>query len=304
MSTPQVGIFALGTRTHHHLEFDIDPDVPVADVVAAIRALDEPQVTGGASNLVIGFGHEWSRRLLADVPDGIGRFEEIRGTDGHVAVATQHDLWVWIHGTGADVVLDAAAAVHAALRTVATIGSETSCFVYHDSRDLTGFIDGTENPPPHEAATVACVPEGHRGAGGSHVIAQRWVHDLDAFGELDVAHQERVIGRSKLDSVAIPRPDRPGNAHIMRAELLDADGEERRIYRRSVPFGDVGERGLYFLGFSAEREIFDGMLARMFGTADDGVRDHLLDFSRTVTGSYYFAPSVEALASLDAGEAS
>ena len=136
MSTPQLGIFALGTRNHHHLEFDIDPDVPVADVVAAIRALDEPQVTGGASNLVIGFGHEWSRRLLADVPDGIGRFEEIRGTDGHVAVATQHDLWVWIHGTGADVVLDAAAAVHAALRTVATIGSETSCFVDRKSTRL------------------------------------------------------------------------------------------------------------------------------------------------------------------------
>lgn len=302
MSTPQAGIFALGTRTHHHLEFDVDAGASVGEVAAALRALDEPQVTGGASNLVIGFGADLWRRLVNgrsdETPVDLGAFEEIRGSDGHVAVATQHDLWVWIHGTGPDVVLDAAAAVHSALRDVATIGAETSCFVYHDSRDLTGFVDGTENPPPHEAAAVACIPPGRPGAGGSHVIAQRWVHDLDAFDELEVADQERVIGRTKLDSVAIPRPDRPRNAHIMRAELLDDDGEERPIYRRSVPFGDVGERGLYFLGFSSEREIFDGMLSRMFGTADDGVRDHLLDFSRTVAGAYYFAPSVEALGAL------
>ena len=40
------------------------------------------------------------------------------------------------------------------------------------------------------------------------------------------------------------------------------------------------------------------MLAHMFGTAPDGVRDHLTDFSRPVSGGYYFAPSLNTMAEL------
>lgn len=69
-------------------------------------------------------------------------------------------------------------------------------------------------------------------------------------------------------------------------------------HRCSVPFGNVGERGLYFLGFSCERDCFDGMLSRMCGTSGDGVHDHLLVFTRAVTGSYYFAPSMEDMAAI------
>jgi len=134
------------------------------------------------------------------------------------------------------------------------------------------------------------------------VIAQRWVHDLRAFGALDESDQERVFGRSKADSVAMPRDVRPVDAHIRRAELLDVDGAERPIYRRSTPYGNVRERGIYFLGFSAERERFDGMLAQMYGTSGDGIHDRLLDFTTAVTGSYYFAPSIEDLTSIGFAE--
>jgi putative iron-dependent peroxidase len=184
--------------------------------------------------------------------------------------------------------------------SVATLADETECFVYHDSRDLTGFIDGTENPGPSAAVGVALIADGEPGAGGSHVIAQRWVHDLASFNALDVDAQQAVFGRTKPDSIALPREVRPADAHIMCAELLDDAGDERQIYRRSVPCGNVGERGLYFLGFSCERDRFDGMLARMFGTSGDDIHDHLLDFTRAVTGSYYFAPSLEDLDAISA----
>lgn len=300
MASPQAGIFALGTRTHHHLEFDVQPDADTAAVAAAVGRLGEPHVTAGGNNIVVGFGADLWGRLCVSPPADLAAFEPIVGLDDHSAPSTQHDVWVWIHGTGSDVVLDTATAVCAALASVADLADETECFVYHDSRDLTGFIDGTENPGPSDAARVASVADGRPGAGGSHVIAQRWVHDLDSFNELEVAQQQDVIGRTKPDSVALPRAERPVDAHIMRAELLDDDGEERQIYRRSVPFGNAAERGLYFLGFSCERDRFDGMLARMFGTSGDGVRDHLLDFSRAVTGSYYFAPSVDDLTAVSA----
>ena len=298
MTTPQVGIFALGTRTHHHLEFDVRAEATPSTVAAALARLSEPHVTAGGNNIVVGFGADLWRRLSSTPPADIGAFQPIEGLHDHSAPSTQHDLWVWIHGTGVDVTLDAATAVADAVGSVATLADETECFVYHDSRDLTGFIDGTENPGPGDAGGVALIADGEPGAGGAHVIAQRWVHDLDAFNELDVEAQQNVIGRTKLDSVSLPRDQRPPDAHIMRAELLDDDGEERQIYRRSVPCGNVGERGLYFLGFSCERDRFDGMLARMFGTSGDGIHDHLLDFSRPVTGSYYFAPSLEDLAAV------
>ena len=162
-------------------------------------------MSAGGNNIVIGFGAALWRRLSASPPADLGVFEPIDGLDGHAAPSTQHDIWVWIHGTGADVVL--------------------------------GFVDGTENPGPSDAARVASIADGRPGAGGSHVIAQRWVHDLDSFNHLEVNQQQEVVGRTKPDSVALPRDVRPVDAHIMRAELLDDDGEERQIYRRSVPFG-------------------------------------------------------------------
>jgi porphyrinogen peroxidase len=39
------------------------------------------------------------------------------------------------------------------------------------------------------------------------------------------------------------------------------------------------------------------MLARMFGL-EDGAHDRLTDFSRPVTGAFYFAPSLTLLAQL------
>jgi porphyrinogen peroxidase len=65
-----------------------------------------------------------------------------------------------------------------------------------------------------------------------------------------------------------------------------------------VPYGTLTEHGLYFLAFSADRARFDRMLARIFGTEGDGLHDHLVDFSRPVSGAFYFAPSLTVLAEL------
>lgn len=299
MPTPQPGIFALGTRCHHHLELDVAPGVEPDALTGALARLLEPGVVPGAANVVLGFGAStWARIAPAHAPADLGPFVELVGRDGHRAPATQHDVWAWVHGAGPDEVLDCALAVTAALAGVAGLAAETPSFVYHDSRDLTGFVDGTANPAPAAAPGVACVPDGAAGAGGSHVLAQRWVHDLAGFSRLGVAEQEGVFGRTKPDSVALPADVRPGDSHITRAEIHDAQGRERPVYRRSTPFGTVAERGLFFLAFSAERDRFDQMLASMYGTGGREQRDRLLDFSTAVSGSYYFAPSLEALGAL------
>jgi putative iron-dependent peroxidase len=303
MATGQPGIFAQGTRSHYNLEFDLRPGAVTADVVDAVAQLREPTVTAGGFNLVIGFGAElWSKLAPAgEQPGQLRGFDAVEGSAGHRAPETQHDLWIWIHGTGEDLALDAARAVTLVLAPVATLALEQACFVYRDSRDLTGFIDGTENPRIEEAPSVALIADGDPGAGGAYVIAQRWVHDLERFHAGSVTEQELTIGRTKPDSIELDDDVKPPTAHIARV-VIEEDGEELEIYRRSTPYGTVGEHGLYFLGFSAELSRFDKMLARMFGGAD-GLRDQLTDFTRPVTGSYYFAPSLEALVTVDAGAA-
>jgi porphyrinogen peroxidase len=292
---PQPGIFAQGTRSHYHLELDVHDGASPDAISEAIGGLREPAVTAGGTNLVFGFGSDlWRRIAPRDTPDTLTPFERIEGPDGRGVPSTPHEIWVWLHGSGPDVLLDNARAVVRALGDCASLVQEQPCFVYHDSRDLTGFVDGTENPPVEEAAEVAIVHDGP-GEGGSFVVTMKWVHDLEKFHALRVADQQLVIGRTRPDSEELDPI--PPTAHIGRV-VIEEDGEELEIYRRSTTYGTTKELGLYFVAFSAERTRFDKMLARMFGTAGDGLHDHLTDFTKPVSCAYYFAPSLDAIANL------
>jgi len=292
---PQHGIFAQGTLAHHFLEFDLLPGVAPQRAVASFRKLRAPDVAAGGVNLVLALGAGvWRAVAPSQTPAGLAGFRAIAGPNGRGAPATQHDVWLWISGSAPGVTWEHARAATRAVSDVARLGAEQAAFIYRDGHDMTGFVDGTANPAAHRAADVALVPLGEPGEGGSHVLAMRWVHDLDAFNGLAVAEQERVIGRTKPDSVELSDLAKPPTAHIARV-TVEVDGEELPIYRRSVPYGNVRESGLYFVAFSADPARYDRMLSRMFGTSGDGVHDRLIEFSRPMSGAYYFAPSFSAL---------
>jgi putative iron-dependent peroxidase len=297
VSSSQPGIFAQGTRSHYYLEYDVRPDreAAVDDVAAAIGSLREPAVTAGGANVVLAFSRRlWARLCPDGVPTGLRDFEPVAGRT-RTAPATQHDVWLWTHGTNSDVVVDVAKAATFALGPVATLAHEQPAFVYKESRDFFGFIDGTENPPVWEGHLVTQIPPGEPGAGGSYVLTMKWVHDLGTFHALPEREQEDVIGRTKDDSEELPDDVRPDTAHISRVVIEDDDGEEQEIYRRSTPFGSVCEQGLNFVAFAKDIRVYDEMLARMFGTSGDGLHDRLTEFSDPVRGAYYFAPSLEQL---------
>lgn len=295
MLLPQPGIFAQGTRAHYFLEFDLRPGVAAATALASFRRLRAPELSAGGVNLVVAFaGAAWRELAGPDAPPDLRPFAEIEGLDGHRAPATQHDAWLWFSAGAPDVVWEHAWNAARRLADVAVVASEQAGFAYREGRDLTGFVDGTANPPTRRSADVAIVPPGRPGEGGSFVLVQRWVHDLDAFERLTVPEQEAVFGRTKEQSLEIPEPSRAATAHIARVQVQGEAGE-LEILRRSVPYGTVREHGLYFVAFSAEQDRFDRMLARMFGRGEGGPRDRLTDFSRAVSGAYYFAPSLNAL---------
>jgi len=300
---PQFGIFAQGTAAHHFLEFDLRPGVALGDATTAFRRLRAPEVSSGGINIVLGISAGmWRAVAPAHAPLDLADFRPISAPGDRGAPSTQHDAWVWISGPTTDSVWAHARAAALGVADVAQLVAEQPAFPYHDGHDMTGFVDGTANPPTRLAPHVAMVAPGAPGEGGSHVLVMRWVHNLERFGRLTVDEQESVIGRTKADSVEILPPERPPSAHISRVQVDGADGHEIEIYRRSVPYGTVAEHGLYFIAFSAERGRFDTLLGRMFDVLGEGVTDRLTDFSRPVAGACYFAPSLNALAEIGGPE--
>jgi len=290
MRTPQPGILALGTASHAYLEFDVLPGRDGRNLVAVVSSMREPRTTMGGVNLVAGFRPElWKSVVPGETPEGVDGFNrDVVGPDGFRMPATQHDAVLWLSGIAYDVVFEASRGAIAALAELASIAEETSSWPYLRDRDLTGFIDGTENPTLIDAPGVALVPEGWPGAGGSVLLLQKWVHEATAWEALPVARQEQIIGRRKLDSEEIE--DKAADSHVAATDQ-DRFG---KIFRRNMPFGTVTAHGTMFVGFSADQQRLSQMLASMVGLGS-GTRDALTRYTRPLTGAYYFVPSTERL---------
>lgn len=171
-------------------------------------------------------------------------------------------------------------------------------FRYLNERDLTGFVDGTENPQGEDRALVALLPEAAGlWAGGSYVHLMRFVHDLSRWQQLSVKEQEQVIGRRKADNIELPEAEKPATAHIARV-VIEEQGRELEILRHSMPYARVDEQGLLFLSYAASSKPFTRMLAQMVCVDRDGHYDHLMNFTRAVGCAALYAPSQTQLAAL------
>jgi len=295
MATPQTGLFALGTMSHAHLEFDLAAGTSATELVELVASLREPRTTIGGINLVAGFRPElWAAVAPDAAPPGLtGFLEPVVGPDGYTLPATQHDVVVWLAGAAYDVVFDLSRGIASALSPSAILANEVVGWPYHRDLDLTGFIDGTENPTLVEATSVALVPAGRPGEGGSVLLLQQWDHDGAAWEALPVAEQEQVIGRRKLDSTELD--PKPVTSHVARTDQ-DVFG---KILRRNIGYGTLTRHGTIFVGFSADKQRLEAMLESMVGRTG-GERDRLTRFTRAITGAYYFVPSAERLAQFGA----
>jgi putative iron-dependent peroxidase len=295
MAMPQTGIFALGTSSHAYLELDLAPHAQPSDAVARAAALREPRTTIGGVNLVTGFRPElWAAVAPDAAPPGVIGFDEpIVGPGGDTLPATQHDVVMWLTGSGYDTVFDLSRALVTELGDVVTVANEIVGWPYHHDRDLTGFIDGTENPSLVDATGIALIPPGLPGEGGSILLLQQWEHDAVGWEQLAVATQESVIGRRKADSAELE--PLPPDSHVARTDQ-DRLGT---ILRRNIAYGTLTRHGTIFVGFSGDQGTLKAMLESMVG-ADGGPPDQLLSVTRALTGGYYVIPSADRLAAFAA----
>ncbi|WP_433222000.1 Dyp-type peroxidase [Dactylosporangium sp. CS-047395] len=249
----------------------------------------------GRLSCITGIGSDaWDRLFVGGRPAGLHPFRELHGVK-HRAVSTPGDLLFHIRAQRPDLCFALAAEIMALLRGAVTVRDEVHGFKYFDIRDLLGFVDGTENPVGAEAKQAVLVGEEDAAfAGGSYVMVQKYLHDLESWNSLPVEAQEAVIGRTKLDDVELDDAVKPADSHVAMTCVIDPDGTERHILRDNMPFGRVGdgEFGTYFVGYSRTPDVTERMLEQMFCTPK---HDRILDYSTAITGSMFFAPSAAFL---------
>jgi porphyrinogen peroxidase len=255
------------------------PDADPRPALAAIaESLDFAQA-------VVGVGSPLVNRLGVAL-GGLRSFPALAGR-GCAVPSTQGALFCVLSGD------DRGELLHASRRLLQSLGAALlaseviDTFTHREGRDLTGYLDGTENPKD-EAAVEAAVIRG-RGAGldgGSFVAMQRWVHDLDAFGAHTGTQRDAIVGRSIETNEELAAA--PPSAHVKRS-AQESFEPPAFMLRRSMPYVTLDQSGLCFVAYGESLDRFERVLRRMLGL-DDGVVDALFGFTRPVSGGYYFCP--------------
>jgi porphyrinogen peroxidase len=269
------------------------------DLPGILRAVDFRRIEAGLS-CVAAFGSDaWDQLLGKPRPKELHPFRALRSGERY-AVATPADVLFHIRAKEMDLCFELVTQIMERIGGAVSAVDETHGFRYFDDRDLLGFVDGTENPRGDAALSAALVgAEDSAFAGGSYVITQKYLHDLSRWNALSTEEQERIIGRKKLSNIELNDAVKPSSAHNALTTVVE-DGQEVKILRDNMPFGQPGhgEFGTYFIGYSRSPRITEQMLENMFIGRPPGNYDRLLDFSRAVTGSLFFAPSVTFLEKL------
>lgn len=298
MSHFQSGILLEHRRFAIYLEAMVEGDVDAVrrgsqQFLQQLSRLQERYPDAGLG-AVIAFGNGlWSDLSAGNNSAGLKDFQPLgKG----MAPATQRDMLIHIQSLRHDVNFSLAQAALAAFGRAIRIAEETHGFRWTEDRDLSGFVDGTENPQGEQREAVAIIRQGDN-AGGSYVFSQRWQHNLSMFNRLAVNKQEQIIGRTKESNEELEGEARPATSHVARVDLKE-NGKGLKILRQSLPYGTAsGTHGLFFLAYCATLYNIEQQLLSMFGETD-GKFDAMLRFTKPVSGSYFYAPSLNQLAAM------
>jgi putative iron-dependent peroxidase len=234
---------------------------------------------------VVGIGTPLAAALGRRVP-GLRPFPALAGP-ACAFPATQGAMWAFVAGQRESEVQDASASLAETLGDSFVLREEVAVFKYREGRDLTGYLDGTANPVGEAAVETAIVAGAGPGLDGSTFVSvQRYVHDLVRFRRLAPGARDEVIGRRVSDNEEIA--DAPESAHVKRTEQESFEPSGFML-RRSMPWGGVGQSGLYFVAYGESLDRFERTLRRMAGL-DDGRVDSLLRYTRALSGGYYWCP--------------
>lgn len=281
----------------------------IADIGDLVRAVGFRSLDGDLT-CAVGIGSAaWDRIGTGTRPAQLHDFVALAGAK-HSAPATPGDLLFHIRAERVDLCFEFERLLLANLGAATTVADETQTFRYFDTRDLLGFVDGTENPTGQQRLDAVFIDDAEPElAGGTYAIVQKYTHDLAGWQALSTETQELIMGRTKLDDVELGDDVQPPDSHVALNTIEGADGVKHDILRGNMPFGmpGSGEVGLYYVGYCKDMWVIEKMLVNMFIGDPPGSYDKVLDFSTAITGTNFFIPSRDLLESLadlddDAGE--
>ncbi|MCL1049134.1 Dyp-type peroxidase [Shewanella abyssi] len=301
MPREQLGVCAEGNLHSVYLMFNANEGIDsqmrpcVVNVAQYIHDLAD-QFTDSAFNGFVAIGaNYWDALYSAARPQQLKPFPAMN-QDNRDAPAIEYDLFVHLRCDRFDILHLVANEVCQMFDGLVELVDEERGFRFMDSRDLTGFVDGTENPKGRSRQSVALVgDEDSEFKNGSYVHVQKFAHNLSKWNRLPEKKQEDIIGRTKVDNIEYESADKPLTSHIKRVNLKDADGNSMEILRQSMPYGSVKEQGLMFISTCSNSVNFEKMLESMIYGDKEGNHDHLMHFTQALTGSSFFAPSLDFL---------
>ncbi|WP_394131212.1 Dyp-type peroxidase [Shewanella maritima] len=307
MPREQLGICAEGNLHSVYLMFNVNEGAEqqlrasLASVAQYLYELTD-QFSDSAFNGFVAIGANfWDSFYPQGRPSQLAPFPAMQ-QDNRDAPAIEFDLFVHLRCDRFDILHLVANEVNQMLEDSVELVDEERGFRFMDSRDLTGFVDGTENPKGRNRQEVALVGEEDDAfKQGSYVHVQKFAHNLSKWNRLPVRKQEDIVGRTKEDNVEYASEDKPLTSHIKRVNLKSDAGESLEILRQSMPYGSVKEQGLMFISVCRTPGHFEEMLKSMVHGDEHGNFDHLMNFTKALTGSSFFAPSLDFLLQFEQG---
>jgi putative iron-dependent peroxidase len=237
----------------------------------AARSIDD--------SLVVGIGAPTMAALGVRI-DGLRTHPSLVGP-GVAVPSTQAGLWLWLRGDDRGELLHRSRELVDALADGFELDDLIEGFRFREGRDLSGYVDGTENPEGEEAIAAAFAESGE-----SYVAVQRWVHDLDRLESMPPAQRDLAVGRRLSDNEELD--DAPASAHVKRT-AQESFEPAAFVLRRSMPWSEPEGEGLVFVAFGRSFDAYEALLRRMVGL-EDGITDALFHFTRPVSGSYFWCP--------------
>ena len=279
----QTGILGPVPKHARYMMFTYEANA--ADVVSALEPLLE--IVDGEETIV-GLGPSLVHAANKKIP-GLRPFPALTGP-GFDIPSSQYALWFWLRGEDPGELFHRGRTIEHALALDFELKEVIDSFMYGESQDLSGYIDGTENPQDDEAVAAAIVAgQGDGLDGASFVAFQQWRHNFESFEAMTQAEQDDTIGRRISDNEEMD--DAPESAHVKRS-AQESFSPEAFIVRRSMPWAEGNEAGLNFVAFGKSLDAFEAILKRMIG-ADDGIVDALFNFTHPISGGYYWCPPMK-----------
>ncbi|MCL1058542.1 Dyp-type peroxidase [Shewanella gelidimarina] len=301
MPREQLGVCAEGNLHSVYLMFNANDGIEsqmrpcVANVAQYIHDLADQFADSAFNGFVAVGANYWDALYPVGRPRQLKPFPAMN-QENRDAPAIEYDLFVQLRGDRFDILHLVANEVCQMFDGLVELIDEERGFRFMDSRDLTGFVDGTENPKGRSRQSVALVgDEDSEFKNGSYIHVQKFAHNLSKWNRLPDKKQEDIIGRTKAENIEYASAEKPLTSHIKRVNLKDDDGNSMEILRQSMPYGSVKEQGLMFISMCGNSVNFEQMLESMIYGDAEGNHDHLMHFTQALTGSSFFAPSIDFL---------